>query len=223
MTSERIDGGQRKPVVPVSTNESWHAWRICEKAAEQGGSTETWKYAFAVRPDQSVSDLYIRLTDVGFSPARKCCQWQGAFSIASGRHVDVLPWPAASAIVVAAANALYIVDPDTPEQFSGFAAPVEINAFTFDESAQHLFIADSLRIYAFSSDRVFRWISEPLNGYGARFRGCRQRMLTVEVKKSKPGLDCEELTPSLIRLRIEDGTILRSRFRIVQNYLSRAE
>jgi hypothetical protein len=106
------------------------------------------------------------------------------------------------------------VDPGTPEQFSGFAAPVEINGVTFDESAQHMFVADSLRIYAFSADRLLRWISEPLDGYGARFRGCGGRVLAVELKRSEPVPEGEEPPPSVIRLRTEDGTILRSRFRL---------
>jgi hypothetical protein len=129
--------------------------------------------------------------------------------------VDVLTWPAANAVVVAAANALYIVAPDRPEQFSGFAAPIEIDDIIFDESAQHMFVADSIRIYAFSSDRLLRWISEPLDGYDARFRGCGGRVLAVELKRCRPGPEGEEAAPSVIRLRTEDGTILRSRFRIV--------
>ena len=91
--------------------------------------------------------------------------------------MEVIPWPAANAVVVVAANAVYLVDSSTPEQFSGFAAPVEINGIAFDESAQHMFVAESLRIYAFSADRRLQWISEPLNGYDAHFRGCAGRVL----------------------------------------------
>ena len=45
------------------------------------------------------------------------------------------------------------------------------------------------------------------------------RVLAVELKQSEPELECEgEAVPSVIRLRTEDGTILRSRFQLVHRY-----
>jgi hypothetical protein len=199
----------------ISNNVFLRAVRAREYCADAPGGVEVWKYAFPVAAHEPVEDIHVRHEHGRYT---RRAPWTGIFECARGRHVEVLPWPAANAIVVAAANAVYIVDPAAPEQFSGLAAPVEINGVTFDESAQHMFVADSLRVYAFSSDRRFRWISEPLDGYDVRFRGCGRRVLAVEIKQSEPGPDGEEAAPSVIRLRTEDGTILRSRFRLVHDY-----
>ena len=126
------------------------------------------------------------------SGARRPCTrtpWIGVFECARSRHLEVLFRPAANAVVVTAANAVYIVDPGIPEQFSGFIAPVEINGVT-----------------------------EPLDGYGARFCGCGGRVLAVELKQCGPELENEEEAPSVVPLRTEDGTILRSRFRLARHY-----
>ncbi|HTA45302.1 MAG TPA: hypothetical protein VK789_22800 [Bryobacteraceae bacterium] len=147
-------------------------------------------------------------------------QWVGIFECARDRHIDVLSWAAADAVVVAAANAVYIVNPHRPELFSGLAAPVEITGVTFDETGEHMFAAERFRLYAFSSDRLFRWISEPLGGYVTRFCGCGRRVLAVEVKPWQTELDGEEAASSIVRLRTEDGTVLRSRFRLVHRYRS---
>jgi hypothetical protein len=195
-----------------------HAVRACERCADAPGGVEVWKYAFPLAANQPVEDLRVRCTTAAGWLGLRDTQWTGIFACARGRYVDVLPWPAANAVVVAAANAVYIVDPRIPEQFSGFAARVEINDVTFDELGEHLFVADSRRIFAFSSDRLFRWISEPLEGYGARFRRCGGRVLTVELKQFGPDPEGEEAAPLVIRLRTEDGTILRSRFRLVHRY-----
>lgn len=194
------------------------AVRARESCADAPGGVEVWKYAFPLAANQPVEDVHVRFVTAAGAPGPYGTQWTGIFECARGRHVEVLAWPAANAIVVAAANAVYIVDPSIPEQFSGFAAPVEINGVTFDELAQHMFVADSLRIYAFSSDRLFQWISEPLDGYGAHFRGCGGRVLAVELTQSEPEPESEEVAPSVIRLRTEDGTILRSRFRLAHRY-----
>jgi hypothetical protein len=202
--------GQR--ALSVEDNRSFlHAVHARENCEEAPDGVEVWKYSFPLAANHpAVEDLHVRCMAEG--------EWTGIFECARGHHVDVLPWPAANAIVVAAANAVYIVDPSKPEQLSGFAAPVEITDITFDETGENLFVADSLRVYAFSSDRHFRWISEPLEGYGARFRGCRGRVLAVEVRQPEQELDSEDAPPSLMRLRTEDGTILRSRFRLVHRY-----
>jgi len=199
-----------------------HAVRAREYCVGAPLGVEVWKYAFPVAGNHPVEDIHVRFTTTGKEPGSQKASWIGIFECACGRHVDVMPWPAANAIVVAAANALYIVDPAMPEQFSGFAAPVEINGVIFDESARHMFVADSLRIYAFSSDRRFLWMSEPLEGYDARFRACGRRVLAVELKESEPLPEGEEEMSSLIRLRTEDGTILRSRFRLAQRYWSKS-
>lgn len=180
-----------------------------EYRADAPDGEEVWKYAFPLPAVDPIEDIRVRFAHAA--------GWTGIFECARGRHVEVLPWPAANAIVVAAANAVYIVDPAAPEKFSGFAAPVEITGIAFDEAARHMFVADSLRVHAFSPDRHLRWISEPLDGYDARFRGCGGRVLAVEVRQSEPGPDGEEAAPSIIRLRTEDGTILRSRFRLAHN------
>lgn len=43
-------------------------------------------------------------------------------------------------------------------------------------------------------------------------------MLAVELKQYEPEPEGEEAAPSAIRLRTEDGTILRSRFSLVYRY-----
>jgi hypothetical protein len=194
-----------------STNGFWPAVRARETYAGAHEGIDVWKYAFPLTANQPVEDLQVRCT-------AHWGEWTGIFGCARGRHVEVLMWPAANAVVVAAANALYIVDPNTPGQFNGLVAPVEINDVIFDEFARNMFAADSLRIYAFSSDRLLQWISEPLGGYGARFRGCGGRVLAVELKQDVPESVYEEAAPSVIRLRTEDGTILRSRFRLAHSY-----
>ena len=208
--------GQRS--LSAKTGEGFlRAVRASENCADEPAGTEVWKYAFPLAANHPVEDLHVRCTTAGDGPGSHGTRWTGIFECARGRHVDVLLWPAANSVVIAAANAVYIVDPSIPEQLSGFAAPVEINDIIFDESAQNMFVADSLRIYAFSSDRLFRWISEPLDGYGAHFRGCRGRVLAVQLKQSESEPEGEG-APSVIRLRTEDGTILRSRFRLVHRY-----
>lgn len=189
-----------------------------ENCAEAPAGIEVWLYGFPINANQPVEDIHVRCTGGDVGTGRQAAGWTGIFECARGRHVDVLTWPAANAIVVAAANAIYIVDPSHPEQFSGLAAPVEITDVTFDESGQHMFVADSLRIYAFTADRRLRWMSEPLDGYDARFVGCGGRVLAVQLKQSEPGRDGEEAAPSVIRLRTEDGTVLRSRFRLAHSY-----
>jgi hypothetical protein len=190
--------------------------RARESCAESPAGIEVWKHTLPLAASQPVDDIHVRFT------TSRDTRWTGIFECARSRHVGVLPWPAAKAVVVAAANAVYIVDPDNPQQFSGLAAPVEINDVIFDESARHMFVADSLRMYAFSPDRLLQWISEPLDGYGAHFRGCRGRVLAVQLKHYELQPEYEEETPSLIRLRTEDGTILRSRFRLARKYWLRS-
>jgi hypothetical protein len=193
-------------------NEFLRPVRAHEHCAAAPGGVEVWKYALPRGANQAVEEIHVRRRTAAGT------QWTGVFECAPGRHVEVLSWPAANAVVVAAANAVYIVDPDIPDRFSGLVAHVEINDFTFDESAQHLFVADNLHVYAFSADRVFRWMSEQIDGYGARFCGCGGRVLAVEVKQCGLELEGEEEAPSVVRLRIEDGTILRSRFRLARHY-----
>jgi hypothetical protein len=43
-------------------------------------------------------------------------------------------------------------------------------------------------------------------------------VLAIELRQSEPGPEGEEAAPSVIRLRIEDGTILHSRFRLLHRY-----
>jgi hypothetical protein len=187
------------------------AREYCADSPPEG--IEVWKYAFSHGANQPVQDIHVRFTHFETASGGNNT-WTGCFECARDRHVDVIPWPAANAIVVVSANAVYIVNPGSPEQFGGVAARLEINDVTFDESMQRLFIADSRRIYAFSADGLFRWISEPLDGYGARFRGCGRRVLAVEIKQTELNLDSDESAVfSVVRLRTEDGTILRSRFR----------
>lgn len=176
-----------------------------------------WKYAFPLPASQPVEDLEVRCRSGSLTPSLGDREWVGVFKCARNRHVDVTPWTAAGAIVVAAANAIYIVNPQIPQQFSGLTAAAELNGITFDESGEHMFAADSLRLYAFSSNRLFKWISEPIEGYIARFRGCGRRVLAVEVRQCQADPDAEEES-SIVRLRIEDGTILRSRFRLAHRY-----
>jgi len=174
-----------------------------EYNARSPGGIEVWKYTFPLHGSDSLDDVLIRTG-----------KWNGRFECAHGRNIEVLRWDTAHALVVAAANAVYIVDPENPDVFSGMAAPVAITGVTFDEKGQHMFVADSLRVYAFSSDRLFQWISEPLEGYDAHLLDCGRRILAVELKplvELAPNGD--EPPPSVIRLRTEDGTILRSRFR----------
>ena len=203
-------------------NEFLRAVRAREHYARAPGGVEVWKYALPPGANQPVEEIHVRRS-TGNAPGRPGThlpgpQWTGVFECARSRHLEVLSWPAANAVVVAAGNALYIVDPGIPEQFSGFVAPVEISDITFDESAQHMFVADSLHVYAFSSDRLIRWMSEPLDGYGPRFCGCGGRVLAVELKQWGPELEGDEEAPSVVRLRTEDGTILRSRFRLARHY-----
>jgi hypothetical protein len=169
---------------------------------------------FPSSPNHSLEDLHVGVTTPD-GASETPGPWIGLFQRAHRQHVSALPWPAANAVVVAAA--LYIVDPSRPETFSGFAAPVGIIEVIFDESAQHMLVADSLRINAFFSDRHFQWISKPVGGYEARFRGRRRRVLAVEIKQNESELEGEQVAPSVIRLQIEDGTILRWRFRLVRS------
>jgi hypothetical protein len=199
-------------------NEFLRAVRAREHRAAAPGGAEVWKYALPLGANHPVEEIHVRRRAAGNAPGLDGPQWTGIFECARNRHLDVLSWPAANAVVVAAANAVYIVDPGVPEQFSGFVAPGEINDVTFDESAQRMFVADSLHVYAFSSDRLFQWMSEPLDGYGPRFCGCGGRVLAVELKQCGPELEGDEEAPSIVRLRTEDGTILRSRFRLARHY-----
>jgi hypothetical protein len=191
------------------------AIRRGEYSVENPQGIEVWKYDFPLVGSWPVEEIQVRY---GINPpgSEHGSVWTGVFKCAPARHVEVIPWAKANAVVIAAANAVYIVDPEEPSEFTGVAAPVEITGITFDESGEHMFVADSLRIYAFTSDRHFKWISEPLEGYGAKFCGCGGRVLAVEVTPAAASLESDESpAPVLLRLRTEDGTILRSRFRRV--------
>ncbi len=173
-----------------------------EYTAAAPDGAEVWNYCFPLHGTDELDDVHVRTG-----------AWTGVFECAHRRNLDVIPWRTAHALVVAAANAVYIVDPGNPELFSGVGAPIGISGVTFDESGEHMFVADSLRVYAFSSDRRFQWISEPLEGYDAHLRSCGDRVLAVELRPLEAMPDGEEPPPAVIRLRTEDGTILRSRFR----------
>lgn len=186
----------------ATVNEYLRAVHAREYTAKAPAGAEVWKYAFPLHASDDLDDIHVRAG-----------VWTGVFECARGRNLDVLSWENAHALVVAAANAVYIVDPRNPELFSGVEAPVGISGVTFDESREHMFVADSLRVYAFSSDRLFQWISEPLDGYDAHLRGCGGRVLAVELRPLEATPDGEEPPPAVIQLRTDDGTILRPRFR----------
>jgi hypothetical protein len=185
----------------ATANGYLHAVHAREYTAAAPDGAEVWKYAFPLHSSDEVDDVHIRSGS-----------WTGVFECAHAHHLEVLPWENAHALVVAAANAVYIVDPRNPELFSGVDAPIGISGVTFDESREHMFVADSLRVYAFSSDRLFRWISEPLEGYDAHLQSCGRSVLAVELRPLSPTPDGAEPPPAVIRLRTEDGTILRPRF-----------
>ena len=89
-----------------------HAVRAREYCASDApGGVEVWKYSFPLTDSRLVDDIHVRFETAGSAPGLKGPQWIGIFECATARHVDVIPWPAANAIVVAAANAVYIVDP----------------------------------------------------------------------------------------------------------------
>ncbi len=188
------------------------AVRVREYNAASPNGIDVWKYTFPLDRTGDVDDVFVRTAIYSGSGGSET-MWTGVFECARGRNLEVIPWETAHALVVAAANAVYIVDPASPEWFSGFAAPVGITGVTFDEGAGYLFVAESLRVYAFSQDRLFKWISEPLEGYDAHLRSCRGRVLAIELKSLEAAANGEDPMTSVIRLRTEDGTLLRSRFR----------
>jgi hypothetical protein len=162
-----------------------------------------WRYCFSAAGD----DLHVRLS--GFD-------WAGLFSCAPRRHVEALWWPAAHAVVVAAGSALYLVDPDAPTQFGGFEGLFGITDLIFDESGDRLFVADSVRVHAFSADRRLRWVSEELGGFDARFVGAGGRVVALRVTS----VDDDEVHET-VRLRAEDGTVLQSRLRVALRHWRR--
>ena len=52
-----------------------------------------------------------------------------------------------------------------------------------------------------SSDRFFRWMSEPPEG--GRFRGCGGHVLAIEVRQAESEPDSKESSPSWVRLRTQ--------------------
>ena len=197
--------------MPATANGYLQAVHAREYTPAAPDGADVWKYAFPLHGNGELDDVHVRTGP-----------WTGVFEYARGRNLDVIPWENAHSLVVAAANAVYIVDPRNPELFSGVDAPVGISGVTFDQSGEHMFVADSLRVYAFSSDGLFQWISEPLEGYDARLRGCGGSVLNVELKPLDAAPDGEESPPALIGIRTEDGTILRSRFRRASRQSHRA-
>ncbi len=167
----------------------------------------TWEYRLGVAGAEPGEELHVHFGG-----------WSGVFECLEKRHVEVLTWPEANALVVVTSNAVYLVNPEIPGKFSGVLAPIGITDVTFDKAAGHMFVAGSVRVYAFTSDLRFRWISEALEGYGAHFRGCGGRVVAVDVKQSEPGPDGVEAPTAVVRLRAEDGTVLRSRFRRICRY-----
>ncbi|HXE62198.1 MAG TPA: hypothetical protein VN519_01590 [Bryobacteraceae bacterium] len=142
--------------------------------------------------------------------------WTGLFPYSPGQRIDVMWWRAAHALVVVVGNGIYIVDPLTPQDFAGFEGLTTINDLIVDESTGYLFAADRLRVHAFSPDRKPRWISEAFGGYDARFVGCGGRVVALEMTPFEDD-DAREI----VRLRAEDGTVLRSRFRVAQKHWRR--
>jgi hypothetical protein len=200
-----------------TTQDEAHIFRALPVATKGDGAgvgtVPAWKYSFPLGARQPVDDICVHcaLTERSGAPLI----WTGFFECARGRHLEILTWPEANAIVIAAMNALYIVNPNTPDRFIGFAAPIEIDGVAFDESGRHMFAAESLRVYCFSSDHLFRWISEPLDGYGAHLLTCRQGVLLVRVLQYEQDPDRDSAS-SLIRLRAEDGTLVRSRLHMAR-------
>jgi hypothetical protein len=194
----------------------FHAVRAREYSAAEPEGVGVWKYCFPFPGTSPTEDIRVQVT-----VPDQAQKWIGTFECARGKHIEVISWREAGSIVVAAANGVYIVNPRTPEKFNGVSAPIEITGVTFDETKEHLFVAESLRIYAFHSDGAFRWMSETLDGYDARLRACGGRVLAVEIHAVDPASEIEESAPTLIRLRTEDGTILRSRFRMAHRYWTR--
>ena len=160
-----------------------------------------WRYAFPLPSRNPVEEIHVRCEQAGV-------RWNGLFQCASRGQLNVTTWPGTNTIIVAAVDALYIVDPVHPEHFGGFSAPVEINNFIFDESAEHVFVAESLRLYCFSAIGHFRWISPSLGGYGTRLLSCHDGLVLAESNRDE---DLEtESAPFPTRVRVEDGTILRT-------------
>lgn len=203
------------PRVLSASQKIYRAVHAREYNSNAPNGIDVWKYGYPMPSNHVLQDVLVRLISPPDLPAG-VAPWIGVFECARGRHVDVVPWPEAEAVVVSAANAAYIVNPRSPEQFTGFSAQVEINGIAFDEGNEHLYIAESLRVHAFSKDRRLRWISEPLDGYDARLCGCSGRIVAVEVKHD--GVSEDDPQTSVIRLRAEDGTILRSRFRLARHH-----
>jgi hypothetical protein len=123
--------------------------------------------------------------------------WIGNFQRSSYlRPTEVILWQEANVIVVIAAGALYLIDAANPSDYYWLKL---IKGIVFDEHWETLFVADSIRLYAFDRDRRPRWIQEGLGGYDIELIGCQSGVLTVELE--------EEIGEprKTVRIRAEDG------------------
>ena len=137
--------------------------------------------------------------------------WSGDFECAVGQNVNILHWPEANSIVVLAANALYIVNPENPDYFYGFEAPIRIDNAMFDERGERLFVAESKRIHAYSREPRLLWVSQDLNGYDAKLTECANGLVMVELKEDSEladELDDQSIPRRIVRIRAEDGAIV---------------
>jgi hypothetical protein len=163
------------------------------------------RYAWPTSGNFARHELVVRLFEDGRT------RWAGIFECALARHLDILLWPEANALVVLAANALYLVNTAHPDDFSGFAAEIEIRQALFDDGRERLFVADSRRIHAWSRNRKLLWVSPALDGYDAVISHCLHGVLTIEYKEDIEVPEDREPPRATVQLRAEDGTLVRWR------------
>ena len=186
------------------------AVRAREYSGAVPGGVEVWKYALPLGANQPVEEMHVRKREHTDGSASSNAPAAGIWMSCPGRR-QMRSWlrrpmPCTS----------WIRPP--PNNSAVSSRRLRSTALSSTNRRSTCSSPIACASMHFPSDRLFRWISEPLDGYGARFRGCGGRVLAVELKQCGPELDCEEEAPSVVRLRTEDGTILRSRFRLARHY-----
>jgi hypothetical protein len=147
-------------------------------------------------PTQWAAELVVRFWNEDGS------NWVGNFQGLQDWSAKILLWPEASAVVVLAMDAFYLVDAQNPDSYVTLESPRLVDNVMLDEDHELLFVVESTTIHAFDRVRRRIWSRNELGGYDAQLKSCMDGVLTVELET-----DVDERSRT-VRLSAKDGSIL---------------
>lgn len=128
-------------------------------------------------------------------------EWVGNFQGGGFGHTELVAWPEANAIVVIAADNLYLVDSQDPGKYVTLGPQCLVSGAILNEDRTKLFVAEQYRVIAYGRDRRPIWESKGLGGLIISI-GRMGGVLAVEVE---PEMGEPLVT---VRLSADDGSYL---------------